>query len=315
MPGLQHLNKVFLGKSLYLLLILCILFTPAFSSPLALLAGLAVGILLGTPFPVFTKKASKYALQASVVGLGFGINLYQVAETGLAGIVYTAASLVATMLLGLLLGKLFLSPAKLTHLISTGTAICGGSAIAAVAPVIKATAQEISVALGIVFILNALALFVFPFIGELLHLSQEQFGIWAAIAIHDTSSVVGAAARFGNEALQVATTLKLTRALWIVPMVLVSGVFFRNESKKITIPAFILLFLLASVLFTFVPSVATFAPTLVFLAKKGLLLSLFLIGAAINLNTIKSISLKPFLQGAMLWLVVATSSLAIIYFF
>lgn len=314
MPPFQNMNQSFIGKSLYLILVLFIIFTPFFSSPLALLAGLIVGLVFGTPFPEFTQKASKYALQASVVGLGFGINLYQVAETGLTGIVYTAASLIATILLGLILGKLFLSPAKLTHLISTGTAICGGSAIAAVAPVIRANAHEISIALGIVFILNALALFIFPVIGEFLQLTQEQFGIWSAIAIHDTSSVVGAAARFGDEALQIATTLKLTRALWIIPMVLVSGFFFRNESKKVTVPFFIILFLLASVLYTFVPPVATIAPTLVFLAKKGLLLSLFLIGAAINMKTIRSISMKPFLQGFILWMLVAVSSLVIIYF-
>lgn len=314
MPAFQNMNKSFIGKALYLILVLSVLFTPLFSSPLALLAGLIIGLVFGTPFPDFTKKASKYALQACVVGLGFGINLYQVAETGLMGVIYTAASLLATMVLGLLLGKLFLSPAKLTHLISTGTAICGGSAIAAVAPVIKANAQEISVSLGIVFILNALALFIFPVIGEYLQLTQQQFGIWSAIAIHDTSSVVGAAARFGDEALQIATTLKLTRALWIVPMVLVSGFFFRNESKKLSIPTFIILFLLASVLFTFLPPVATIAPTLVFLAKKGLLLSLFLIGAAINMVTIRSISMKPFLQGFILWILVAASSLIIIFF-
>lgn len=310
----QQMNKVFFGKTLYTLLALLILITPFFSSPLALLAGLLVGLLFGTPFPQITRIASKYALQASVVGFGFSINLYQVAETGLMGIIYTAASLLVTMALGFLLGKLFLSPAKLTHLISTGTAICGGSAIAAVAPAIKASAQEISVALGIVFILNALALFIFPVIGEALHLTQEQFGIWSAIAIHDTSSVVGAAAHFGDEALQIATTLKLTRALWIIPMVLLSGFFFKSESKKVILPLFIVLFLLASVTFTFIPAVSGIAPTIVFLAKKGLLLSLFLIGAAINIKTIRSISLKPFLQGFVLWLLVAFSSLTIIYF-
>jgi uncharacterized integral membrane protein (TIGR00698 family) len=315
MAGFQNINKEVVGKTLYLLIIILIVFTSFFSSAIALLAGITIGLLFHTPFSVFTQNASKYTLKASVVGLGFGINLYQVAETGLSGILYTAASLLFTMLIGLLLGKIFLTPAKLTHLISTGTAICGGSAIAAVSPAIKANSQEMSVALGIVFILNALALFIFPSIGEALQLSQEQFGIWAAIAIHDTSSVVGAAARFGNEALQIATTLKLTRALWIIPMVLVSGFLFRSENKRISLPAFILLFLLASVLFTFIPVVATVAPALVFLAKKGLLLSLFLIGVAINLSTLKSISLFPFLQGFILWIVVAASSLAIIYFF
>ena len=314
MSGNKYITKVTIGKGCYVLLVLLLLFTPYFSSPLALAAGLLVGLLFGTPFPDFTKKASKYALQVSVVGLGFGINLYQVVETGLLGIVYTAASLVTTMLIGLLLGKLFFSPAKLTHLISTGTAICGGSAIAAVAPVIKASSREISVALGIVFILNALALFLFPVVGEALQLTQEQFGTWSAIAIHDTSSVVGAAARYGNEALQIATTLKLTRALWIVPMVLVSGFFFRSESKKTALPVFIIFFILASVAFTFIPAVAKIAPGLTYLAKKGLLLSLFLIGASINLTIIRTISPKFFLQGFILWAIVAISSLALIYF-
>lgn len=310
----MHATRALVGKSFYTFFILLILFNSTFSSPLALLAGLAVGLFFGTPFPVFTPKASKYTLQASVVGLGFGIDLYQVAETGLSGLLYTAASLAITMALGVLLGKLFLSPSRLTHLISTGTAICGGSAIAAVAPVIRASAQEISVSLGIVFILNALALFIFPFIGEWLQLSQKQFGIWAAIAIHDTSSVVGAASRYGNEALQIATTLKLTRALWIVPMVLISSFLFRTESKKVSIPAFIIFFLLASVLFTFVPAVSKISPALVFLAKKGLLLSLFFIGASLNLTSIRSTSPKPFLQGFLLWVLVASTSLAIIYF-
>ena len=230
-----------------------------------------------------------------MVGLGFGINLYQVAETGLSGLVYTFASLAATMLLGLLLGKVLGITPKLTHLISAGTAICGGSAIAAVAPAIKACAKEISVALGIVFILNALALFVFPGIGKALQLSQAQFGLWAAIAIHDTSSVVGAASRYGDEALQMATTLKLTRALWIVPMVLVSGLLFKTEgTKKVSIPTFILLFIFASVLVTFVPALTGITPFILFAAKKALLLSLFLIGANLNMDTIRSISARPF---------------------
>ncbi|MDX5419002.1 MAG: putative sulfate exporter family transporter [Hymenobacteraceae bacterium] len=313
MSKLFPLPSTLLQKTIFLAFVILILFTSLLNSAVALLAGLMVGLLLGNPFIEHTGKISKYLLQAAVVGLGFGIDLYQVAETGLTGIAYTLVSLAATMLIGLLLGKLFYTPPRLTHLVSSGTAICGGSAIAAVAPAIKANDQEISVALGIVFVLNAVALFVFPPIGSLLGLSQEQFGIWAAIAIHDTSSVVGAATRYGDEALQIATTLKLTRALWIVPLVLVSSLLFKDGKKKLSIPIFIVLFLLASVLSTFIPAVEIFSPTVVMLAKKGLLLSLFLIGANISLSALKAISPKPFWQGVLLWLFISVVSLAVIY--
>ena len=314
MPFSGYQVPLHLQKLVFVLLVFLLLFTSLFSSPLALAAGLVVGILVGNPFQAASAKGSKYVLQAAVVGLGFGINLYQVAETGLNGLVYTFASLGLTMVLGLVLGKMFGNAPKLTHLISAGTAICGGSAIAAVAPAIKASAKEISVALGIVFILNALALFVFPGIGAALQLSQQQFGLWAAIAIHDTSSVVGAASRYGDEALQLATTLKLTRALWIVPLVLVSGFLFKSEGTKVSLPLFILLFILASVLVTFVPALGQVSPFILFGAKKALLLSLFLIGANLNMATIRSISARPFYQGFILWVLVATSSLLVIYF-
>jgi len=310
-----HAYKPYLQKAALTLFVLLTCFTSFVTSPLALLAGLATGLLLGNPFPQFTAKASKYVLQAAVVGLGFGIDLYQVAATGLNGLLYTFVSLVLTMLLGLALGSWLKLTPKLTHLVSAGTAICGGSAIAAVAPAIKASEQEISVSLGIVFILNALALFLFPWIGKALQLSPQQFGLWAAIAIHDTSSVVGAAIRFGDEALQLATTLKLTRALWIVPMVLLSGLLFKAGGIKARLPLFILLFVLASVLVTFIPLVAAHAAPILFAAKKGLLLSLFLIGLNLNGNTLRSISPKPFYQGLALWLLIASGSLAFIYFF
>jgi uncharacterized integral membrane protein (TIGR00698 family) len=310
---LPLLSPVF-QKGIFILLILLILFTPYFTSPLALLAGLVTGLLLGNPYPQHTGQASKYVLQAAVVGLGFGINLYQVADTGLRGIIYTFASLATTMVVGWLLGRFFQTSPKLTHLVSSGTAICGGSAIAAVAPAINADPKEISVALGIVFILNAVALFLFPWIGSLLHLSQEQFGLWAAIAIHDTSSVVGAAARYGDEALQMATTLKLTRALWIVPLALVSGLVFKDGNAKVSIPVFILLFVLASILATFLPAIASVTPAILWMAKKALLLSLFLIGSNLSRNTLQSISAKPFWQGLLLWIIVAVTSLAIIYY-
>ncbi|MHC2991907.1 membrane protein [Pontibacter sp. HJ8] len=313
MPKLFPLSSPLLQKSIFIALVLLILLTPYLDSATALLAGLVVGLLLGNPFSTHTDKASNILLKAAVVGLGFGIDLHQVAETGLRGIFYTFASLAATMLVGLLLGKLFYTPKRLTHLVSAGTAICGGSAIAAMAPAIKANSQEISVALGIVFVLNAVALFIFPSVGHMLHLTQEQFGIWAAIAIHDTSSVVGAASRYGDEALQIATTLKLTRALWIVPLVLVSGFLFKSEEKKLRIPFFIVLFVLASVLSTFLPAVAAVSPAILVVAKKGLLLSLFLIGANISLSALRSISAGPFWQGLLLWLIVSVTSLLLIY--
>lgn len=313
MSKLFPLPSPLLQKTIFIALVLLILFTPYLNSAMALGAGLVVGLLLGNPFQAHTGKISKYLLQAAVVGLGFGIDLYQVAETGLMGAVYTFVSLAGTMLVGLLLGKLFYTPPRLTHLVSSGTAICGGSAIAAVAPAIKANDQEISVALGIVFVLNAVALFIFPPIGQALNLSQEQFGVWAAIAIHDTSSVVGAATQYGEEALQIATTLKLTRALWIVPLVLVSSLMFKEGEKKLSIPPFILLFVLASVISTFIPIVETVSPAIVALAKKGLLLSLFLIGANISLSALKAISPKPFWQGVILWLFISVVSLAFIY--
>ena len=294
--------------------VLAIVLIPAFTAPLALLAGLIVGLLLGNPWQKYTIIASKYALQVAVVGLGFGIDLYQVSETGLMGIVYTATSLILTLTAGYFIGRAFKIRPKLSHLVGVGTAICGGSAIAAVAPTIKAEPQEISVSLAIVFILNAVALFVFPVAGEWLNLTQQQFGMWAAIAIHDTSSVVGAASKFGNEALQIATTLKLTRALWIVPMVLLSAFLFKSKETKLKLPLFIPLFLLASVLFTFVGPVATIAPMVVTIAKKLLVLSLFLIGVNVNPATLKMISVRPFWQGLLLWLLVAGVSLAAVLY-
>ena len=314
MPKLFPLPSALLQKTFFIAFVLLILFTSLLNSAMALVAGLVVGLLLGNPFRHHTVKGAKLLLQAAMVGMGFGIDLHQVAETGLIGMVYTFVSLAATMLVGLLLGKLFLTPPRLTHLVSSGTSICGASAIAAVAPAIKANDEEITVALGIVFILNALALFVFPPVGHLLQLTQEQFGIWAGIAIHDTSSVVGAAARFGDESILIATTVKLTRALWIVPLVLVSGLMYKTGERKLSIPLFIVLFVLASVISTFIPAVANLSPEIIAIAKKLMLLSLFFIGANISLRALKSISPKPFWQGLLLWLFVSITSLAIIYY-
>lgn len=306
-------NKRYIQLGIFWLILLLIVITDLIGAPLALFSGIILGLIFGNPYPAKLSKFTKYALQASVVGLGFGINLYQVAETGLTGFFYTAISLIATMVVGLLLAKLFGVEKKLNHLISAGTAICGGSAIAAVAPAIKASEKEISVALGVVFILNALALFVFPFIGNQLQLSQEQFGIWAAIAIHDTSSVVGAATEFGEKALEIATTLKLTRALWILPMVLITGFLFKSEGKA-SFPKFILFFLVASLFSTFLSGLSEVYSWLTLLARKGLIISLFLTGAGISMSLLRTISIRPFLQGVVLWLVVATGSLLAVYY-
>lgn len=292
--------------------ILVILFTPFFSAPLALSVGLLIGLLLGNPWQKHTAVASKYALQFAVVGLGFGIDLHQVSATGLSGILYTAISLSVTLGLGFILGKALGIQPKLSHLIGVGTAICGGSAIAAVAPTIKAEPAEISVSLAIVFILNALALFIFPVVGHWFELTQSQFGVWAAIAIHDTSSVVGAASKYGADALQIATTLKLTRALWIIPMVLLSAFLFKTKETKLSLPLFIPVFVVASILYTFVPAISAVAPVIVSVAKKLLLLSLFFIGINLNLKTLKTISAKPFLQGFILWILVAVGTLLVV---
>ncbi|MBC3538319.1 YeiH family protein [Rufibacter sediminis] len=310
---METASKRYSQLVIFWLLLLLILVTDLISAPLALLSGIVLGLVIGNPYPARLSTVTKYSLQASVVGLGFGINLYQVAETGFTGFFYTAISLIATMVVGLLLAKLLGVGKKLNHLISAGTAICGGSAIAAVAPAINASEKEISVALGVVFILNALALFVFPFIGNKLQLSQEQFGVWAAIAIHDTSSVVGAATEFGEKALEIATTLKLTRALWILPVVLITGFLFKSEGKA-SFPKFILFFLIASLFSTFLSGLSEVYSWLTMLARKGLIISLFLTGAGISLSLLKTISIRPFLQGIVLWVVVASSSLLAVYY-
>lgn len=309
----EKVNQI-LRLAVFWLILLLILVTDLISAPLALLAGILLGLTLGNPYPAQLGKFTKYALQVSVVGLGFGINLNQVAATGLTGFLYTAVSLVVTMALGWFLARIFGVEKKLSHLISAGTAICGGSAIAAVAPAIKASEKEISVALGIVFILNALALFIFPVVGKALQLSQEQFGVWAAIAIHDTSSVVGAATSYGEKALEIATTLKLTRALWILPMVVVTGFLFKTEGKSAAFPKFILFFLAASVIHTLLPGLENAYAGLTALAKKGLILSLFLTGAGISLPLLKTINFRPFLQGVLLWILVSIGSLLGVYF-
>jgi uncharacterized integral membrane protein (TIGR00698 family) len=296
-----------------LLLLLCLF--PIISPPMALLLGLVVANLSGHPFLHLNHKATNILLQVSVVGLGFGMNVQSAVAAGKEGFLFTVGSIVVTIALGTLLGKWFNIQKKTSHLISCGTAICGGSAIAAIAPVIQSDEKQTSVALGVIFILNSIALFVFPAVGHWLNMSQNDFGMWCAIAIHDTSSVVGAANKYGAEALQVATTVKLARALWIIPVALITALVFKNKTSKVKIPYFIGLFILAMILNTYFSPVASLAPHFVSIAKTGLTVTLFLIGAGLNRSVLKSVGLLPLLQGVLLWVSIAIGTLlAILYF-
>jgi uncharacterized integral membrane protein (TIGR00698 family) len=296
-----------------LLLLLCLF--PIISPPIALLLGLVVANLSGHPFLHLNHKATNILLQVSVVGLGFGMNVNSALAAGKEGFLFTVVSIIVTIVLGTLLGKWFKIQKKTSHLISCGTAICGGSAIAAIAPVIQSDEKQTSVALGVIFILNSIALFAFPLVGHWLNMSQNDFGMWCAIAIHDTSSVVGAANRYGAEALQVATTVKLARALWIIPVALITAVVFKNKASKVKIPYFIGLFILAMICNTYFSRVTSVAPHLVSIAKIGLTVTLFLIGAGLNRSVLKSVGLLPLVQGVLLWISIAVGTLlAILYF-
>ncbi|WP_075558078.1 putative sulfate exporter family transporter [Parabacteroides timonensis] len=299
------------NKPLFILLFaICLL--PFISPAIALFLGLALGMTAGQPFPKFSKKTSKYLLQFSVVGLGFGMNLHESLKTGKEGMLFTIVSVAAVLVLGIYLGKRLMMDRKTAYLISAGTAICGGSAIAAVGPVVKANDNEMSMALGTIFILNAIALFIFPPIGHLLNMTQEQFGMWAAIAIHDTSSVVGAGAAYGEKALEIATMVKLTRALWIIPITIVTMFLFKQKGGKIAIPWFIFFFILAMVANTFLTIPETVTGSLVWLAKKGLTVTLFLIGAGLSRKVIKQVGVRPMVQGVVLWVFIGLISLGVI---
>lgn len=282
--------------------------------PVALFLGLAFALLCGQAYPAFNKKVSKKLLQYSVVGLGFGMNLHASLASGGEGMAFTIISVAGTMIVGMLIGVKMLHLNRDTaYLVSSGTAICGGSAIAAVGPVIKARESDMSVALATIFVLNAVALFVFPVLGQWLGMSQQEFGMWAAIAIHDTSSVVGAGATYGEEALQVATTIKLTRALWIIPLALATSLIFKREGRRISIPWFILWFVVAIMLNTYLfAPVPMIAQAISSLARKGLIITMFFIGASLSVDVLKSVGLKPLLQGILLWIVISVGSLAYI---
>lgn len=281
------------------------------SPAVALLGGLGYGLALAHPFHVESKSLARFLLQASVVALGFGMNLHEVVRAGRSGFFYTAVSITVAMLLGLGLGYLMQVQKKASFLISAGTAICGGSAIAAVGPIADASEEEMAVSLGTVFILNSVALLLFPLVGSSLHMTQTQFGLWSALAIHDTSSVVGATTKYGPTALAVGTTVKLARALWIVPLSMVTSVILKSKAR-VQWPWFILLFCLAAVLNTLLP---TFSPAFAEasrLGKIGLNVTLFLIGTGLNKETLKEVGVRPLLQGLTLWLTVGVAALVLI---
>lgn len=295
------------------LLIAVIALSGLISAPVSLGLGLAFALIFGNPLKNYTNTASKHLLKWSVVGLGFGMNIYAVMQAGKSGFFFTVATILGTLLLGYLIGRIFKIDRKTSILISSGTAICGGSAIAAVGPSINADSKSMSVSLITVFILNAVALFVFPVVGRWLELSQEQFGLWSAIAIHDTSSVVGAASRYGEEALKVATTVKLTRALWIIPISLFFALISREKGqKKVQIPWFIFLFVAATLITTYLPQGAVLYGWIKSASKHGLILTLFFIGSGLSLTDLKSIGFKPILQGILLWIVISIVSIAAI---
>jgi uncharacterized integral membrane protein (TIGR00698 family) len=283
------------------------------SPPFALLGGLVYGLTLTHPFHVESKRLAKFLLQASVVALGFGMNLHEVLRAGRSGFFYTAFSITTVMLLGLALGRLAQVGKTSSFLISAGTAICGGSAIAAVGPIAEASEEEMAVSLGAVFILNSIALFLFPVIGFALHMTQNQFGLWAALAIHDTSSVVGATAKYGSAALAVGTTVKLARALWIVPLSLITSVTLKSKAR-IQWPWFIAIFCLAALLNSQLPVFAPVFAGLSRIGRIGLTVTLFLIGSGLNKETLKKVGVRPLLQGLTLWIIIGTGTLALILF-
>jgi uncharacterized integral membrane protein (TIGR00698 family) len=321
-----------LAKIIFLLA-LALSFTGISSPPVALLAGILFGLSFTHPFSQPSRTAARILLQVSVVALGFGMNLHEVLKAGRSGFMYTALGISFALILGLTLGKLLQVRGNSSFLISTGTAICGGSAIAAIGPILQANEEEMAVSLGTIFILNSTALLIFPPIGNALHLSQSQFGLWAALAIHDTSSVVGAATKYGAPALVIATTVKLARALWIVPLALATAAIKHRLSQKtaaaareqisspedasadatgsvrIQFPWFILFFLLAAIANTYLPGQQAATKTFFTLGRFGLTATLFLIGTGISRTTLKEVGWRPLLQGVLLWLGVGLTSL------
>ena len=314
-------KKTFDSKSIFFLGLL-LAGSGLVSPPVALVGGIAFGFTVEHPYRRESSSLAKLLLQISVILLGFGMNLLEVIHVGKSGFFYTAISISGAVLLGTLLGRVFKVGGKASYLITMGTAICGGSAIAALAPITDANEEEISVSMGTVFLLNSVALLLFPAVGWWLHLSQNQFGLWAALAIHDTSSVVGASAKYGAQALSIGTTVKLARALWIVPIALLTAAYMGRLAKargetgpraKVKFPWFIVFFILASVAATYVPHFAKEYASLRHLGEAGLTATLFLIGTSLSKKTLEKVGLRPFLQAIVLWVIVGSASLAAIY--
>jgi uncharacterized integral membrane protein (TIGR00698 family) len=295
--------------------LLLLALSPWGSAALALALGLLLAFTIGSPFPQLGGKPTKMLLQASVVLLGFGMDLTSLYRAGRSGVLFTIATIFGTLALGYAVGRLLRVSEKTSALVSSGTAICGGSAIAAVGPAISAEPEEMSVALGTVFVLNSIALFIFPMIGQGLDLTQDQFGVWAAIAIHDTSSVVGASSAYGADALAVGTTVKLARALWIAPVALLFAFIYTRKSavsaSKAALPWFILLFVLAAVVRTYAPAIVmpSIFDSLVNLGKAGMIVTLFFIGASLTPAMIRNVGPRPLAQGVILWIVISIVSL------
>jgi uncharacterized integral membrane protein (TIGR00698 family) len=302
------------SRKIIFIICVALCLTPFISPAIALLMGLVIAQFTGHPYLHLNHKATHLLLQVSVVGLGFGMNVHSAMQAGKEGVLFTIASISGTLIFGYFMGKWLNIEKKTSYLIAAGTAICGGSAIAAISPVIKAEEKQISVALGCVFILNSIALLIFPMIGHHFNLSQTQFGLWCAIAIHDTSSVVGASSKYGAHALEVATTVKLARALWIIPVAFMSTFIFKNKSKKISVPYFIGLFVLAMIANTYIPATKLISPYMITIAKAGLTLTLFLIGAGLSRKVLVSVGFKPLFQGVVLWITISAAALyAVMY--
>ncbi|WBL23958.1 YeiH family protein [Zunongwangia sp. HRR-M8] len=283
-------------------------FLPMVNPPIALALGIIYAQMAKNPFQQKTQSSINWLLKLSVIGLGFVINIDKALAAGKDGFFFTIISISLTIGLGILVGKIFKIDKKITKLISSGTAICGGSAIAAVSPIIKADPKQISIAIGCVFLLNSIALFLFPAIGHFFNMSQHQFGIWSAIAIHDTSSVIGAAQVYGNEALEIATTVKLARALWILPVSVLFALSSHTPLKKIKIPYFIGLFILAILVNTYIPNIAILSPKIVSISKIGLTLVLFLIGSGLHYKSFKRVGVRPVFLAIIIWIFISVIS-------
>lgn len=305
-------NYSFKKTDLLFIIIGLLCLTPLISSPVALVLGFTLATLGLVPTSINLSTITKKALAYSIVGLGFGINLDEAIVATKDGLGIIVTSIFCTLILGWFLTKAFKIDKKTGYLISAGTAICGGSAIAAVAPAINAKNDQTSLALAVVFILNSVALFVFPVIGHLLEMSQHAFGVWSAIAIHDTSSVVGAASAYGDEALLTATTLKLARALWIIPVAFISALLFKGDSKKITVPFFILFYCFAIFIAYALPDYQVLYQGIFNVSKQVLVMCLFLIGAGITVQKVKDAGVRPLVLGILLWIVISVSSLVYI---